>query len=124
MTDVNTAGMTPWAVKCHNCGTFPAFLVWLTREEYLAQLAAVDRFWACPRCHENANWDDDWHENCDAVAHCLATACGNKTEQDQLGDGTAISCCTDCPMGGYYRDISDKEEYDVLVAVAQEYYEK
>jgi hypothetical protein len=56
-----SAQRTPYAVKCWNCAG--GELVYMTREFYLAQMQAVDYGWVCPRCFENAIWDDenyDW----------------------------------------------------------------
>jgi len=56
---------TAWRVSCPYHG-----LVYLTQEEYLAQLEAPNHLWECPAFDENelgvcgakANWDSHWYE--------------------------------------------------------------
>jgi hypothetical protein len=54
---------TPWAVRCggllegYCCG-----LVYLTEEEYDAQLMAAFTTWRCPLCGAEADWDDWTYE--------------------------------------------------------------
>lgn len=50
---------TPWAVLCKNdlCGR-----VFLTEAEYQRQMNAPDARWMCPRCCQDAEWDDDTYE--------------------------------------------------------------
>jgi len=47
---------TPWAVICPEHGQ-----VFLTDEEYDAQMDAPDAVWRCP-CGQRAEWDDDNYE--------------------------------------------------------------
>lgn len=63
----NSKDPTPWAILCgigelepsqDGCG-----LVFLTYEQYLAQLRNPDYPWKCPQCGCCAEWDDD----CQAV---------------------------------------------------------
>jgi hypothetical protein len=52
---------TPWAVRCIWCEPGGG-LVFLTYEEYVAQLAAAGSRWVCPRCGDVARWDDANYE--------------------------------------------------------------
>lgn len=57
------SGLSPYRVRCSGlrfgtgCGP-----VHLTSEEYLQQLSQPSRRWRCPRCGEEAAWDDAWYE--------------------------------------------------------------
>jgi hypothetical protein len=48
---------TPYAVTCRTHGR-----VFLTFEEYMAQMSAPHSLWACPDCGDTAYWDDDNYE--------------------------------------------------------------
>lgn len=55
-------GKTPWAVTSGHCGdTNDDFRVYLTCDDYTAQLRNPDSGWVCPHGVQ-AHWDDDWHE--------------------------------------------------------------
>ena len=59
---------TPYAVRCHSKGC-DGQLIYLTSEEHLIQLGHRDCRWACPRCGNEATWDDenyDKHNDPDA----------------------------------------------------------
>jgi len=59
---------TPWAVRCYFCEPEGGHLVYLDREEYIAQLSRPDSRWSCPRCGETAPWDDaNYDLRCDEV---------------------------------------------------------
>ncbi len=45
---------TPWAVICPNHGE-----VFLTHEQYMAQMYEVDVMWKCPICSEYSEWNDE-----------------------------------------------------------------
>lgn len=57
------AAKTRWAVRCPVHG-----LVYLTREQYDAQMNDADALWRCPVVHDaevcgqDAAWDDDTYE--------------------------------------------------------------
>lgn len=48
---------TPYALQCWKCGK-----VCLTELQYLHQLDRPDDRWCCPRCGEEAEWDDAHYE--------------------------------------------------------------
>ena len=48
---------TIWAVDCGTCGK-----VYMTYEFYLHQLEHSDNRWVCPRCGDDASWDDATYE--------------------------------------------------------------
>ena len=48
---------TPYAVLCREHGQ-----VFLTKDEYGRQLSRPDALWQCPKCGEEATWDDDHYE--------------------------------------------------------------
>lgn len=57
---------TPWAVRCRGDVFDQACdggeLIFLTKEEYDAQLNQPDRTWRCPFCKGEATWDDENYE--------------------------------------------------------------
>lgn len=46
-----------YRVLCKHCG-----YQGLSEEEYRRQLARPDLVWRCPRCQQNAMWDDEYFE--------------------------------------------------------------
>lgn len=48
---------TAFAVLCQDCGQ-----VFLTAEEYERQMANANQTWRCPRCGQEADWDDANYE--------------------------------------------------------------
>lgn len=48
---------TPYMVRCRDCG--PSFL---TEQEYDRQMGRPNRLWQCPRCGDDASWDDENYE--------------------------------------------------------------
>ena len=57
---------TAWAVKSGHCGDADdEFRVYLTHEEYVAQLSSANTGWVCPhgiQAHWDDAWNDAWHE--------------------------------------------------------------
>ena len=51
------AKRTPYAVLCDDHGQR-----FLTEAQYDQQMSRPDALWRCPRCGENAYWDDDNYE--------------------------------------------------------------
>lgn len=65
---------TPWALLCSSATCGPGgergpVAIWrvrrvfLTEAEYTRQIKAPDARWVCPRCQEEAEWDDETYEN-------------------------------------------------------------
>jgi hypothetical protein len=52
---------TPFAVRCWNCNN--GELVYMTKAFYNAQMDAVNYKWICPRCCEEAPWDNKNYED-------------------------------------------------------------
>jgi hypothetical protein len=52
---------TPYAVRCSWCAD--GGLVYLTHACYMRQMMRPDAMWRCPRCGEDARWDDNNYEN-------------------------------------------------------------
>lgn len=52
---------TPYAVYCLRCEPDMG-LVYLTDEEYSAQLGTPASVWMCPRCGGSAEWSDENYE--------------------------------------------------------------
>lgn len=51
-------GLTPYRIGCRgSCGR-----VHLTEEQYSQQLSRPDALWQCPKCGDDAWWDDAWYE--------------------------------------------------------------
>ncbi len=48
---------TPYAVLCDDHGQ-----QFLTEEQYDHQMSKPDSLWRCPRCGEDAYWDDDEYD--------------------------------------------------------------
>ena len=64
---------SPYAVTCHYCSSDDsAALIYLTKDEYMAQMQHASAQWVCPDCGENADWEDktydDWCEVQEALA--------------------------------------------------------
>lgn len=57
-----SAEPTPYAVRCYQCEPSGDHLVYMTYECYMRQMMRPDSFWVCPRCGEDARWDDDNYE--------------------------------------------------------------
>lgn len=49
---------TPYAVRCFSSGCNGGNLIYLTPQEYSAQLSKPGARWECPRCGQTASWDD------------------------------------------------------------------
>jgi len=67
--DLHERVRTPWAVEClgygggGKSGNGPSCgLVYLSRDEYNAQLMAAGINWRCPICGMDATWNDDNHD--------------------------------------------------------------
>lgn len=61
----NRSDPTPYAVYCAGDnipGQAPCGLVFLTNDEYSAQLKRPNRGWHCPKCLSCASWDDHCQE--------------------------------------------------------------
>lgn len=54
---------TPYAVRCYWCEPIGDHLVYMTNESYMRQMMRPDAGWVCPRCGEDARWDDDNYES-------------------------------------------------------------
>jgi len=56
---------TAFAIHCQGPWDMPGNghgLVYLTQQEYVAQMNAPDSRWKCPLCRYEAGWDDDNYE--------------------------------------------------------------
>lgn len=54
--------LSPWAVLCHNHGS-AVTRVYLTHDQYSAQMYAADSVWICPVCGCTASFDDEnWEQ--------------------------------------------------------------
>lgn len=72
---------TGYAVRCRACPTCSTLnsvgpaLIYLTEEEYYAQISRPDSFWICPNCGDSASWDDTNYEQwCEAEEFTAAVA--------------------------------------------------
>lgn len=48
---------TPWRLRCPTHG-----FVFLTEEQYSAQMLKPNNVWKCPHCFASSSWDDAWYE--------------------------------------------------------------
>jgi hypothetical protein len=49
---------SPYRVRCPEHG-----FVYLTPQNYSAQLSRADDCWRCPICLSYAHWDDEWYDD-------------------------------------------------------------
>jgi len=105
---------TPWRLNTHCHGD-----VYLTREQYAAQLNAADRLWCCPHDGNTASWDDNWYEAVQQVMHCFFLRCTMDRQQEHvayLPDGHEIHSCNECPANDI--EVSSVEEWHKVRRVA------